>query len=246
MKKIRLLVIVTFIISVLSMTGCGGGSGKTGEKSPYEGKWVAVSGQMMGVSVSMDEAFGGAFEFEVENGGKISFTVGDDTGTGKWSVEEDQFTLTIEGEEMVGTIGEDTISFDDMLGMGIKVIFAKDGTDAMNPDLYLTEEESVVLGEWVSESVEELLGDGPQTTMEGVENINDALRLNFKSDRTVTVVYKGQEIGAFPWSVALGYCTIDSDNPSLMVTINDDGTLEIDYSDDEDYYTFHCVKSESE
>ena len=33
MKKIRLLVIVTFIISVLSMTGCGGGSGKTGEKS---------------------------------------------------------------------------------------------------------------------------------------------------------------------------------------------------------------------
>ena len=54
MKKIRLLVIVTFIISVLSMTGCGGGSGKTGEKSPYEGKWIAVSGQMMGVSVSVD------------------------------------------------------------------------------------------------------------------------------------------------------------------------------------------------
>ena len=63
----------------------------------------------------------------------------------------------------------------------------------------LTEEESVVLGEWVSESVEELLGDGPQTSMEGVENINDALRLDFKNDRTVTVVYKGQEIGAFQW-----------------------------------------------
>ena len=244
MKKIRLLVIVTFIISVLSMTGCGGGSGKTGEKSPYEGKWVAVSAQMMGVSVSVDETLGGTFE--VKNGGKISFTVGDETGKGKWSVEEDQFTLTIEGEDMVGTIGEDTISFDDMLGMGMKVIFAKDGTDAMNPDLYLTEEESVVLGEWVSESVEELLGDGPQTSMEGVENINDALRLDFKNDRTVTVVYKGQEIGAFPWEVALGYCTIDSDNPFLTVTIKDDGTLEVDYSDDEDYYTFQCVKSDSE
>ena len=109
MKKIRLLVIVTFIISVLSMTGCGGGSGKTGEKSPYEGKWVAVSAQMMGVSVSVDETLGGTFEFEVKNGGKISFTVGDETGKGKWSVEEDQFTLTIEGEDMVGTIGEDTI-----------------------------------------------------------------------------------------------------------------------------------------
>ena len=47
----------------------------------------------------------------------------------------------------------------------------------------------------------------------------------------------------FPWSVALGYCTIESDNPSLSVMINDDGTLDVDYSDDEDYYTFHCVKA---
>ena len=45
--------------------------------------------------------------------------------------------------------------------------------------------------------VEELLGDGPQTSMEGVENISDALRLNFKDDRNVAVVYKGEEIGTF-------------------------------------------------
>lgn len=36
---------------------------------------------------------------------------------------------------MVGTIGENNISFDDMLGMGVKVIFAKEGTDAMDPAL---------------------------------------------------------------------------------------------------------------
>ena len=201
-KKLNLLFVLVFIVSVITLTGCGG-SGKTGEKSPYEGKWVAVSAQMMGMSVSIDEVFGGAFEFEVKNGGKVSFTAGDTTGKGKWSVEDDQFTLTIEGEEMVGTIGEDNISFDDMLGIGVKVIFAKDGTDAMDPALYLTEEESAVVGEWVAESVEELLGDGPQTSMEGVDNINDALRLNIKADRNVTVIYKGEEIGTFPWSVAL-------------------------------------------
>lgn len=145
---------------------------------------------------------------------------------------------------MVGTIGKDIISFDDMLEMGVKVIFAKDGTDAMDPSLYLTEEESAVIGKWASESVEELLGDGPQTSMEGVDNINDALRLDFKNDRNVTVIYKGEEIGTFPWSVALGYCAIESDNPSLSVAINDDGTLKVDYSNDEDYYTFHCVKSD--
>ena len=159
--------------------------------------------------------------------------------------KDDKFSLTIEGEEMVGTIGENNISFDDMLGMGVKVIFAKEGTDAMDPARYLTKEEKVVIGEWAAESVEELLGDGPQTSMEGVENISDALRLNFKDDRNVAVVYKGEEIGTFPWSVAMGYCMIESENPSLSVTINDDDTLKVDYSDDEDYYTFHCVKSDS-
>ena len=132
---------------------------------------------------------------------------------------------------MVGIIGKDIISFDNMLEMGVKVIFAKDGTDAMDPALYLTEEENAVIGEWAAERV---------------DNINDALRLDFKSDRNVTVIYKGEEIGTFPWSVALGYCSIESENPSLTVMINDDGTLKVDYSDDDDYYTFHCVKSDSE
>ena len=202
-KKLNLLFGLVLIISMIALIGCGG-SGKTGEKNPYEGKWVAVSAQMIGMSVS------------------------------------------IEGEEMVGIIGKDIISFDNMLEMGVKVIFAKDGTDAMDPALYLTEEENAVIGEWAAESVEELLGDGPQTSMEGVDNINDALRLDFKSDRNVTVIYKGEEIGTFPWSVALGYCSIESENPSLTVMINDDGTLKVDYSDDDDYYTFHCVKSDSE
>ena len=236
---------LVLIISMIILTGCGG-SGKTEEKNPYEGKWVAVSAQMMGMSVSIDETFGGAFEFEVKNNGKVSFSVGDTTGNGKWSVEDNQFILSIEGEEMVGIIGKDIISFDNMLEMGVKVIFAKDGTDAMDPALYLTEEENAVIGEWAAESVEELLGDGPQTSMEGVDNINDALRLDFKSDRNVTVIYKGEEIGTFPWSVALGYCSIESENPSLTVMINDDGTLKVDYSDDDDYYTFHCVKSDGE
>lgn len=244
-KKLNLLFGLVLIISMIILTGCGG-SGKTEEKNPYEGKWVAVSAQMMGMSVSIDETFGGAFEFEVKNNGKVSFSVGDTTGNGKWSVEDNQFILSIEGEEMVGIIGKDIISFDNMLEMGVKVIFAKDGTDAMDPALYLTEEENAVIGEWAAESVEELLGDGPQTSMEGVNNINDALRLDFKSDRNVTVIYKGEEIGTFPWSVALGYCSIESENPSLTVMINDDGTLKVDYSDDDDYYTFHCVKSDSE
>lgn len=243
-KKITRFIWMISMVLALLLSGCGGNKKK--EESPYEGKWIAVSAQMMGISVSVEETFGGVFEFEVKNNGKVKVFIGEDTGTGKWSVEKGTFTLSIEGEDMIGTVGENTLSFDDMLGMGVKIIFAKEGTDAANPDLYLTEEESAVLGKWMSESVEELLGDGPQTSMEGIADIHDALRLNFKNDRTVDVVYMGQKIGSFPWSVAFGYCTVETENPSLTITINEEDTLDVDYSTETDYYTFHCIRESTE
>ena len=63
-KKWNLLFLFAFIVSMITLAGCG----KTaGEASLYEGKWIAVSAQMIGMSVSVDETFGGAFEFEVKN-----------------------------------------------------------------------------------------------------------------------------------------------------------------------------------
>ena len=54
-KKLNLLFGLVLIIGMIALIGCGG-SGKTREKNPYEGKWVAVSAQMMGMSVSIDES----------------------------------------------------------------------------------------------------------------------------------------------------------------------------------------------
>ena len=38
-KKLNLLFVLVFVVSMITLTGCGG-SGKAGEKSPYEGKWA--------------------------------------------------------------------------------------------------------------------------------------------------------------------------------------------------------------
>lgn len=43
------------------------------------------------------------------------------------------------------------------------------------------------------------------------------------------------------------YPMLLTDGPNGVISLgNDDGTLKVDYSDDDDYYTFHCVKSDSE
>lgn len=243
MKKKNILLTILSMMMTMLLVACGGSSGGA-EKNPYEGKWIAVSAQALGTSMSIEEAFGDTFEFDLKNGGSVTFTVGDDSGKGKWAVKDKTFTLEIEGEKMEGKIEENTITFDDMLGMGLVVIFAKEGTDAANPDLYMTKEEAGIIGTWKAESVEELLGDGPKTSMDGVATIQDAMQLEFKGDRTVSVLYKSEKKGDFKWSQALGYFLIDTDEPSISLTLKDEQHLDVVYSSGDDYYTFHCVKVE--
>ena len=228
------------LLGVFLLLACGNSAKE--ELLPYEGKWIAVVAEMFGCRTGIEESVGGSMELDIKSNGDAQVIIGDNEGKASCSVEGDQFTLIIDGEEMKGTIDGDTIVFDDMLNMGLKVIFAKDGTDAMNPDLYLSEDQKAIIGQWQSITVEEILGDGPKTSFPGVNDIHDALRLNFKSDNQVDIIYKGESIGSYSWDIALGICTIESDNPSFFVTINDDDTINVTYSTDDDYYDFLCEK----
>ena len=62
-----------------------------------------------------------------------------------------------------------------------------------------------------------MLDEEAQTTLDGVDNINDAMRLNFAKDRTVQVIYKGAELGTYPWSALYGYYAIEMDDEAPIV-----------------------------
>lgn len=49
------------------------------------------------------------------------------------------------------TLDGDTLILDDLLGQGVNIIFGREGTDATNPENYLSEDELAVIGEWYSE-----------------------------------------------------------------------------------------------
>lgn len=242
MRKKLSIYLSIMLLGIFLLLACGNTTKK--ELVPYEGKWVAVVAEMFGCRTGIEESVGGAMELDLKSNGDVQVTIGDDEGKASCSVEGNQFTLVIDGEEMKGIIDGDTIVFDDMLGMGLKVIFAKDGTDAMNPDLYLSEDQKAIMGQWQSVTVEEILGDGPKTSFPGVDDIHDALRLNFKADNQVEIIYKGESIGSYSWDIALGICTIDSDNPLFLVMMNEDNTMNVTYSTDDDYYDFICEKVE--
>ncbi|MEG0662571.1 MAG: hypothetical protein RR472_04770 [Anaerovoracaceae bacterium] len=125
MKKNKKL-LVLFVVLALLMTGIVGCGGKA-ENSKYEGKWIATYAEAYGLTVEVKEIMGDDMRMELKGGGKMTMDVSGQSGSGKWSVEGDQFTLDVDGVTSTGTITETTLVFEDMLGMGVKFTFEKEG-----------------------------------------------------------------------------------------------------------------------
>ena len=242
MKKIsKILVAIIVSLTMLLSTACGGGGGDKAA-SPYEGKWIAVVAEMFGVQTSVEEVLGGSFSFEFNAGGKAIMSQGEESFKVKWELKEGNIVVNIDGEEVVGIVENiDTIVFDDMLGMGIKMTFGREGTEAADPTNYVSEEDKVVIGSWQSETITDVLGD--EVNLDDVCEIHDALRFYFSKDHTVEVTYLGESIGSFDWESTLGYVSIETgEDFSIYITMNEDGTMSADYTDDEDYYRFEMDK----
>ena len=108
-------------IAVTVLTACG----NSGEATGYEGKYISVSGEMMGMELTGEDIAG--WSIELNNGGKGKMEIDGDTGNIKWSLEDETITVNVDGEEMTGLIDGDKLVFDDILGSGMKLTFAKEG-----------------------------------------------------------------------------------------------------------------------
>ena len=228
MKKI-LAMIITGIIA-LSLVSCGGGPAD--EK--FVGKWISVAGESLGITLTGEDIDG--FELNLESGGKGTMVIDEDEGKIKWTNDETTLTITVDGEEMVATIGEDTLVFDDMLGMGMKITFALEGSDAANPENYLPEEVKSMIGTWNSYNVTDVLGDDASA-----EISPEALKLTFKADYTVDVEYNGESIPGQTWSMLGDWGSLDDSDYSISWDVVGE-EIEVTYSYGEDYFIFSCKK----
>ncbi len=126
----------------LAMTACGGSSGRADEA--LTGKYIAVTGTAMGITLSGDDVAG--FTIELKSGGKATLEVDGDSANGKWVNDDSTITLTVEKVDMVGTLGEDTITFEnflqEMIGTSMERKVAKEGTDATKRENFLPEWEN--------------------------------------------------------------------------------------------------------
>ncbi len=231
MKKIISSFIV--IILCLSMVACGS-SGRADEA--LVGKYVSVSGTALGMTMTGDDIAG--FNIELKSKGKATFEVQGTVADGKWVNDDTTVTLTIDGVDMVGTIGEDTITFEsileEMVGTSMDLKFAKEGSEAAKPENNLPEEEKALVGDWIGQSVVDALDEDASG-----EIAADAMQAKLNSDHTASIIYNGEEIATPTWSVFSDTVTFEGEvaGGASLYGESKDGALLITYSG-EDYYTF--------
>ena len=222
------------IMLCLSMVACGQTSGRADEA--LVGKYISVSGTALGITLTGDDIAG--FNLELKSKGKAVFEVDGTSSNGKWVNDDSTVTVTVDGVDMVGTIGEDTITFEsileEMVGTSMDLKLAREGSDAARPENNLPDEERVLLGDWVGVTVTDALDEDASGDIAA-----DAMQATFNGDHTASIKLNGEEIATPTWSVYSGTVFFEGDvaaGASLYGEMKDEN-LVITYSG-EDYYDF--------
>ncbi len=122
--KRSIIIVLTFLLS-LSLIACGGG--KIDTSDPNQGLWIAASGEMMGISMEADALFAEGFTIELQSDGKCSINVEGEKANGTWTLNGSSITVKGGGLDCSGTLKDGALTLENMLDMGMTVVFTKDG-----------------------------------------------------------------------------------------------------------------------
>ena len=143
-KTLAVIMAVTMIMALL--VSCGGKKVSKEDAEMMEGKWELVAYDYYGVKM-LPEDEETYMSMEFNKNGKVTYTLDDDSEEYKW--EKDDTLITIWVPEGAVSKGHTAVLDEDDYftlywnyeGASVKMIYAREGSDAANPDLYFPEDE---------------------------------------------------------------------------------------------------------
>ena len=122
MKKIIALLLT--LAMLLSLAACGGST----EEDPNAGKYIGISAAVGGFSMPMSDVYEGETWLELKSGGRGTIMLGGDDFSIKWSVEGEEITISVQGEDSIGTLKNGAVVVD-LMDMGCVMTFQKEGAE---------------------------------------------------------------------------------------------------------------------
>ena len=120
MKRVFVL-LLTFSM-LLSLVACGGKE----ENDPNAGIYLCTTAEMMGMEMPIEDIYEGENTLELKSGGKGTITLESDPYKIKWTLDGTELTISIDGEDSVGTLKNGVIKID-FMNMGLVMTFVKEG-----------------------------------------------------------------------------------------------------------------------
>lgn len=234
MKK--LLAFIMAAVMMFSLVACSGDENKsTGGK--FAGEWIGVGGDTWGMAMTAEDA--SAYTLSVGNSGKAVFATDGEEIEATYATDGDTITFTVESLELefTGNLTDGALVVDDLLGFGIKVIFAQEGTPAADPSLYIPEADKNMVGEWHSYEVKDILEEDLSAVVPA-----DSLTMIFYGDYTVDISLGEDTITGEKWTISDDYGYLaDSDYDFTWDVVGDE--IVVAYYDGTESYYFTCAKS---
>ena len=117
MKKFFAILLTVALL--LTLVACA-----SSEPDPNAGIYYGTVGTYAGFSMPVDTLFEGGCSLELKNGGKGEIMLGADSYNVKWSLDGETITVSLQGEESVGTLKDGIIDIE-FMGMGLSLTFEK-------------------------------------------------------------------------------------------------------------------------
>ena len=125
MKKLLAIFLALFMLA--SLAACGGSSTPV-TSNLYE----AVSAEMMGITVDVDDVFEEGFSLELMDNGKAKFHYEGKDYSLKWSQDGDAFHAEGGGAELDGTLADGVLTLENVLDSGLKITLIDKSREALS------------------------------------------------------------------------------------------------------------------
>ena len=105
-----------------------GAGGKVDENAdPNLGLYNAVTAEMMGFEMGVEDLWANGFSIELQEKGKALLNIDGTEGKAKWSLEDGEFNVKGGGLDCSGTLENGEMVLENVMDMGVTLTFAKEG-----------------------------------------------------------------------------------------------------------------------
>ena len=245
----RFFVILTAIVLCLALTSCAafgdmisvlqGGGNSAASDDPTIGTWVCKKVTAYGLDLTLADVFSDVPALEIKSRGALTLTLDGESYRGKWTREDDEFTLIISGETFAATIDSGVMTFKDLLGFGL--IFEKEGgvpeaTGSSKPGgsgnstAAPASSGDSFEGFWVGNTVA-MLGEPASDMLFGIAKVSEYIFMELLDDGTTRIFYMGESFES-TWEAADGRngtiefmtvpCKMSLEDGELTFTLGDE------------------------